>query len=718
MVARPKVQRRKPVPTILQIEQTECGVACLAMIMASHGMHVGLERLREMAGVSRDGTRASNLLKAARNVGLVAKGFRKEPEQLHEIPWPAILHWNFNHFVVLEGLTSSFAYLNDPASGRRKVPLDELREAFTGVVIACEPGPDFKPSGAPPSVLAALAERLSGTRAILPQIIIASGLLVVPGVALPVLSRVFVDDILTTRQADWIIPFTLLLAASTLVQGALVLFQQSLLARLEVRLAFLPTAKMLWHMLRLPMSFYTQRHPGELANRLEANERLATLLSGEFATSIFNLLSMVVYAVVMFLLDPVLAIALVLLQSVYFLTLSISNRLQARNARLQAAQSGKLIAATVGAIRAIETIKASATEREAFQRWAGHQARLLSLRSSQGRVEALIGVVPGLLSALSAAAVLGLGGLRVMDGAISLGTLIAFQALAVSFYTPIASLVQLAGQIQMVKADIDRADDLMRAPAASHETKDAAPASFEMRAEDLVFGYSPLDPPFINGFSLTLRPGARVALVGGSGSGKSTVGRLLAGLFTPWSGTISIGGVALSDLDPARRATLCGYVDQEIFLFEGTVQDNLSLWDPGVSDARLMRALSDAAILDDIVMRKGQLKSLVNEGGSNFSGGQRQRLEISRVLAAEPSIVILDEATSALDPATEKLIDDNLRARGCTTIIIAHRLSTIRDCDEIIVMKQGRIVERGDHETLMTAAGEYAALIAEGSGHG
>lgn len=718
MVPRSNVKRRKPVPTILQIEQTECGVACLAMIMASYGMHVGLERLREMAGVSRDGTRASNLLKAARNVGLVAKGFRKEPEQLHEVPWPAILHWNFNHFVVLEGLTSNFAYLNDPATGRRKVPLDEVREAFTGVVIACEPGADFKPSGAPPSVLASLAERLAGTRAILPQIIVASALLVVPGVALPVLSRVFVDDILTTRQADWIIPFTLLLAACTLVQSALVLFQQTLLARLEARLAFLPAAKMLWHMLRLPMNFYTQRHPGELANRLDANEKLATLLSGEFATSIFNLMSMIAYATVMLLLDPLLAIALILLQSVYFLTLSVSNRLQARNARLQTAQSGKLIAATVGAIRAIETIKASATEREAFQRWAGHQARLLSLRSSHGTVEALIGIVPGLLSALSAATVLGLGGLRVMDGAISLGTLIAFQALAVSFYTPIASLVQLAGQIQMVKADIDRADDLMRAPAASFVAQDIAPTGFEMRAENLVFGYSPLDAPFINGFSLSLRPGARVALVGGSGSGKSTVGRLLAGLFTPWSGTISIGGIPLNELDPARRATLCGYVDQEIFLFEGTVQDNLSLWDPGVSDARLMRALSDAAILDDIVMRKGQLSSLVNEGGSNFSGGQRQRLEIGRVLAAEPSIVILDEATSALDPATEKLIDDNLRARGCTTIIIAHRLSTIRDCDEIIVMKDGRIVERGDHETLMSAAGEYAALIAEGSGHG
>lgn len=718
MAPRPHAKRRKPVPTILQIEQTECGVACLAMILASYGMHIGLERLREMAGVSRDGTRASNLLKAARRVGLTAKGFRKEPEQLHEVPWPAILHWNFNHFVVLEGLNASFAYLNDPATGRRKIPLDELRQAFTGVVIACEPGADFEPSGAQPSVLSALAERLAGTRALLPQIIIASGLLVVPGVALPVLSRIFVDDILTTRQTDWIIPFTVLLATITLAQAALVLLQQMLLARLEVRLAFLPATKMLWHMLRLPMSFYAQRHPGELANRLDANEKLASLLSGQFATSIFNLLSMIVYAGVMLLLDPVLAVAIILLQCIYFLTLSVSNRLQSRNARLQAAQSGKLIAATVGAIRAIETIKASATEREAFQRWAGHQARLLSLRSSQGRVEALIGIVPGLLSALSAAAVLGLGGLRVMDGAISLGTLIAFQALAVSFYTPIASLVQLAGQIQMVKADIDRADDLMRAPAAHFEAEDATLASFELRAEDLVFGYSPLDPPFVNGFSLTLRPGARVALVGGSGSGKSTVGRLLAGLFTPWSGTISIGGIGLNELDPARRAAICGYVDQEIFLFEGTVEDNLSLWDPGVSDRRLIRALSDAAVLDDVIMRKGQLLSQVNEGGTNFSGGQRQRLEIARVLAAEPSIVILDEATSALDPATEKRIDDNLRARGCTTIIIAHRLSTIRDCDEIIVMKDGRIVERGDHETLMAAAGEYAALIAEGAGHG
>lgn len=711
-------KRRRPVPTILQIEQTECGVACLAMILACHGRHIGLEQLRVLAGVSRDGTRASNLLKAARGFGLLAKGFRKEPEHLHEVPWPAILHWNFNHFVVLEGIVGAYAYLNDPACGRRKVTLEELRQAFTGVVIACEPGPEFTPEGSPPSVITALSSRLVATGLALPQILVASLLLVVPGVALPVFSRVFVDDVMTAAQTDWILPFSLLLAATTLAQGLLVMFQQTMLARLEARLAFLPTTKMLWHMLRLPMSFYAQRHPGELASRLDANTRLASLLSGELATSAFNLLSMVIYAIVMLLLDPLLASSLIGLQTVYLITLKLSARWQAQNARLQSAQTGNLVAATIGPIRAIETIKASGLELEAFQRWAGYQARLLSLRSRQGKMDVLLSVVPSLLSSLTAATVIGLGGLRVMDGAISLGTLIAFQALAISFSGPIASLVQLAGQIQATKADIDRADDLMRAPVALSSDSPARPGNFEIHAENLVFGYSPLDPPLIDGFSLSLRPGARVALVGGSGSGKSTVGRLLAGLLSPWSGSVAIGGVGLTDMDPARRASICGYVDQDVFLFEGTVQDNLTLWDHGIADASLTKALADAAILDDILMRKGQLLSAVAEGGTNFSGGQRQRLEVARVLAADPAIVILDEATAALDPATEKMIDDNLRRRGCTTLIIAHRLSTIRDCDEIIVMRGGRIVERGDHDGLMAARGEYAALISEGAGHG
>lgn len=700
-------------PTILQIEHAECGVACLAMVLAFYGLHVGLEELRIQAGVSRDGTKASNLLRAARHCGLEATGFRKEPEQLREIEWPAILHWNFNHFVVLERISGGIATINDPADGRRKIPMRELEQCFTGVALVFRPGENFKPAGKRLSSLRSIAERLAGTRAVLFCILAASLFLVVPGVALPVFARAFVDDILVAGQEDWFLPFCLLLIGLILFQAAVTLFQQHLLMRLETRLAFLPAAAQLWHMLRLPANFYTQRHPGELASRLDANERLASLLSGELAANIFNLASMAAYAAIMFAFDPLLATLLVAIQSVYAVVLRHAMRRQALNARQQVAAAGKLIAATIGPIRSVETLKASGLENEAFRRWAGYQARLLGLRSDQGHIEALLTVVPMLLQALTGAAVLGIGGLRVMEGAMTLGTLLAFQALAVSFSAPVAGLLALAGQIQQIRADLERTDDLMRAPAMTPPTNTRPPEGTEFAAESLSFGYSPLDPPLIVDFSLTLRPGERIAIVGGSGSGKSTVGRLLAGLLEPWGGKVTIGGVDQNDIPASHRAALRGYVDQDIFLFEGTVHDNLTLWNSGVSESKIAQALSDAALLDDILTRKGRLFAAVSENGGNFSGGQRQRLEIARVLTGNPEILILDEATSALDTATEREIDASLRRRGCACVIIAHRTATIMDCDEIIVMKAGRIVEHGTHETLLANNGEYAALVAE-----
>lgn len=703
--------RPRATPQILQIEAVECGAASLAIVLAHHGRWVTLEDMRIACGVSRDGTKASNLLKAARHFGLIAKGFRKEAEGLADIPWPAILHWNFNHFVVLEGIRGDRVFINDPATGRRTITRRELAEAFTGVVLAFEPAETFECAGAPPLALPMMLERLKGSRQGLVFVLLASLALVIPGIAVPVFTRVFIDNVLIDRQHDWLLAFTVAMLAVLLLRGTATALQQAGLRRLEMKQVIVPASKLLWHLLRLPAEFYAQRHPGEMASRLNANERIADLLSGRLASTVFNLTSLLAYAVILWLISPLLASCILATQLLYGLVVYQGGKMQRRQSLKLSSDLGNLLAATLGPIRAIETLKVSNMEGQAYRQWAGHHSRVLRTRADLTLTQTLVNAIPASIQALTAVLVLVLGAMSVMLGDLSIGALVAFQGLAQSFNAPVLDLIGLAGQIQTIRADLVKIADISRARPVAMGDAAAEPASSRIELDRVSFGYSPLDPPLIDDFTLSLKPGARVALVGGSGSGKTTIGRMIAGLQSPWSGEIRIGGVDARMLTQARRSGVIGYVDQEIFLFEGSVRDNLTLWDASLPEMALVAALSDAAILDDVLMRAGQLDAPVAEGGLNFSGGQRQRLELARVLAANPSLVVLDEATAALDPVTEKQIDDNLRRRGCGCLIIAHRLSTIRDCEEIIVLDRGRIVERGDHDTLMALEGEYAALV-------
>lgn len=705
--------RRRPraTPQILQIEAVECGAASLAIVLAHHGCWVTLEDMRIACGVSRDGTKASNLLKAGRHFGLTAKGFRKEVEGLADIPMPAILHWNFNHFVVLEGLRGESVFINDPASGRRTITRRELADAFTGVVLAFEPAETFERAGAPPLAMPMLLERLKGSRKGLVYVLAASLALVLPGIAVPVFTRVFVDNILIGRQHDWLLAFTVAMLSVLCLRGAATALQQAGLRRLEMKQVIVPAGKLLWHLLRLPAEFYAQRHPGEMASRLNANERIADLLSGKLASTVFNLTSLFAYAVILWLISPLLASCILATQLLYGIVIHLGGKAQRRQSVRLSFDLGNLLAATLGPIRAIETLKASNMEGQAYRQWAGHHNRVLRTRAELTLTQTLVNAIPAGIQALTAVLVLVLGAVGVMRGELSIGALVAFQGLAQGFNAPVLDLIGLVGQIQAIRADLVKIADVSRAKPVSPGHAAAVPASSRVELDHLRFGYSPLDPPLIEDFNLSLKPGTRVALVGGSGSGKTTIGRLIAGLQTPWSGEIRIGGVDAQALTQARRSGVIGYVDQEIFLFEGSVRDNLTLWDDTLAEAALVAALSDAAMLDDVLMRAGQLDAHVAEGGLNFSGGQRQRLELARVLAANPALVVLEEATAALDPVTEKQIDDNLRRRGCGCLIIAHRLSTIRDCEEIIVLDRGRIVERGGHDALMALEGEYAALV-------
>lgn len=715
---------RARVPTVLQMEAVECGAAALAMVLARFGRLVPLEELREACGVSRDGSKASNMVKAARAYGVVARGFKKEPAALRGMPLPMIVHWNFNHFVVLEGWGRGRVFLNDPAYGPRAVDEEEFDQSFTGVALTFEPGPDFRPGGEGRRMRDALRRRLAGSHAALLLVVLAGLALTVPGMLVPVFTRVYVDDVMVKGMSDWVAPLLAAMAVTAVLLAALTALQQHHLLRLETRLALGTSARFFWHVLRLPMGFFTQRYPGEIASRVGINDRVAQILSGELATAVLGVVVIVCYAVLMAYYDALLTAMVVVTAALNLAALHLVSRRRVDLSQRIVQDRGKAMGTAMGGLMNIETLKATGAESDFFARWAGYYAKTVNAQGELGLATQALAVVPPLLTAASVALLLGVGGARVMDGEMSVGMLVAFQVLMLSFLAPVNQLVALGSTIQEVRGDMGRLDDVLRAEArpspvlapdaAAGSEADGMPArlSGALELRRVSFGYSRLAPALVQDVSLSLRPGSRVALVGGSGSGKSTLARLVSGLYEPWAGEILFDGIPRAGVPAGVVAASLAVVDQEVFLFEGTVRDNLALWDPTVTDADLVAAARDACIHDDVAARPGAYASRVEEGGRNFSGGQRQRLEIARALVQRPSLLVLDEATSALDPATELAIDDHLRRRGCSCLIVAHRLSTIRDCDEIIVLEAGRIVQRGTHEELRDAPGPYAALIA------
>jgi NHLM bacteriocin system ABC transporter peptidase/ATP-binding protein len=752
----PKPKYRKVrTPTIMQMEAVECGAACLAMVLAHHGVMVPLEEVRAACGVSRDGSKASNVVKAARRYALEAKGFRKEPAELRELPVPMIVHWNFNHFVVLDGFHKGRAYLNDPAQGPRQVPDAEFDESFTGVALTFEKGPDFKPGGVRPGLLNALLPRLAGSRVAVVYAVLVGLALVVPALVVPTFSRVYLDDVLVKGLAFWLRPLLIVMAATAILQAVLTWLQQHYLLKLETKLAVGMSSRFFWHVLRLPVGFFTQRYAGEVSSRVSLNDRVAQLLSGELATTVLNIVMIAFYAGLMMQYDVVLTLLGVGTALLNLLVLRMSDRRRTELSQRLQQDRGKMLGVAMGGLQTIETLKATGSESDFFARWAGHQAKTLNANQKLSLITQGLTNSPPMLLSINTALLLGVGGMRVMDGHLSMGMLMAFQGLMTAFLGPVNRMVGLGGTLHEVKANLNRLDDVLRAeldpnaaavledtatgsalsgppgrvavPAIFGPAGEAAPAE-EARPEpevgelprlagylelrDVSFGYSPLDPPLIEGFNLKLRPGSRVALVGGSGCGKSTVSRLVAGLYPVWTGEVLFDGRPRSEIAPAVLASSLAVVDQDVFLFEGTIRDNLSLWDTTLTDQSVVQAARDASIHPDVSARNNGYQARVEEGGRNFSGGQRQRLELARALAGAPSILVLDEATSALDPVTEKEIDDALRRRGCTCLIVAHRLSTIRDCDEIIVMERGKIVQRGTHEEMIGVAGPYRDLIA------
>jgi NHLM bacteriocin system ABC transporter peptidase/ATP-binding protein len=716
----PVAKGRVRVPTVIQMEAAECGAACLSMILGYYGKYVPLEQLRTACGVSRDGARASSVVAAARKYGLVARGFQMELKELATAGKPLIVYWAFQHFMVLEGIRKSFGktlvHVNDPANGPRVIEWEEFDSGFTGIVLTFEPGPEFSPGGRPVNVLGALLSRRQRTGRALPLILLASLLLIPAGLVTPAFNQIFIDWVLAGQSGGFVVPLLAAIAATAVITLVLTSIQQYYLLSVETRLALFGSARFFRRLLRLPVEFLMQRQPAEVAQRVAANDQVAQILTRDLATAALNLILVVFYAVVLVRYDPLLGAIGVGMALLNIVVLRQVARVRTDAVAALRADRGRLMTASFNTLSSIETVKATGAEQDAFARWAGFLAKVVAGRQRLGVPTAILAVVPPLLATANTGLILLIGGLKVVAGGISIGLLIAFQGLLSSLSRPVTQVTNLGESLQDVAADVTRLHDVERYPLDRAFIQSATVTGTRLDGylefADVSFGYNPLAPPVLKNVSFSVVPGRRLAIVGGSGSGKSTIGRLVTGLFEPWSGQVLLDGKPRTEIAREVIGSSVSFVDQDISLYEGTVRDNLTLWDDDTSDEAVSSALRDAAIFDMVAGRPGGIHSRIAEGGRNFSGGQRQRLELARALVPRPTLLVLDEATSALDPDTEQVIADNLRRRGCACVIIAHRLSTVRDADEIIVLDHGEVVERGRHYDLLAANGHYARLIA------
>lgn len=711
----PKVAK---VPVVMQMETLECGAASLGMVLAYYGKWLPLEQLRADCGVSRDGCNARNLLIAARAHGLRAEGYRMEPEDLRDITFPAIIHWDFNHFVVLNGFKKKKAVINDPGRGTIEVDLDEFDKSFTGVVLCFETTDEFAPSGKPKSVWDFARKRLTGTSTAFAFVILTGLLTAGIGIIIPVFSRVFMDHILTGKNREWLVPFLAAVAFTLLFQFVVSALQGVYWLKIEGKLAIEANASFMWHVLRLPVEFFAQRSIGDISSRQAGNEAIASTLIGQLAPIFLNTILLLLYLGIMLRYNILLAIIGMAAALLNILAVRLIAEKRVNLSRLVMRDGGKLSGVTMAGFEMIETIKASGAENNFFQRWAGYFAKQSNAQVNFNRANQFFGMIPPLIQQGTNIAVLVIGVYLILDGAFTIGMLLAFQGLLISFLTPVNQLVGVSqGMIEM-RSHMERVEDVFNYEADVPGQPGNPPSNVgegklrgEVELKDITFGYNKLAPPLISDFSLHLKAGGSVAFVGGSGSGKSTLAKLIAGLYEPWAGEIRFDQVRRDAIQRGRLTSSVACVDQEIVLFEDSIMDNLTMWDNTLDESTVIQACKDAQIHEEIMAREGGYSHVVKEGGKNFSGGQRQRLEIARALAQEPTLLILDEATSALDTKTEELLMQAIRERGISLIIVAHRLSTIRDCDEIIVLDAGGVVERGTHEELMEIGGKYSALI-------
>ena len=703
-------------PTIYQMESTECGAASLAMILGYFGRHVPLEKMRIECGVTRDGSNAKNLMRAGKRFGLEVHGYRKELDGLLKLPVPCIIHWNFNHFVVWEGVKGKYCYINDPAQGRRKLTIEDVDDCFTGVVLTFRKTPDFVPSQKTDTLLSFVRQRLKNQYGSLAALAAIGFLLIFPGFVIPVFSQFFIDEILIGGNDDIVTRLLLVMIFTLLFRAVLRYYRGMLLLRLQNKITLISAHRFLTHFFRLPIGFFSQRYAGDLSQRVENNNNIGVFLTSDMAETVLNIMTALFYLILLFTYSPLLTFIGLVIVAVNLTIMRYGSRVIGDLSLKTQQDQGRLYGSLFSGISVSASLKASGTENEYAGKLQGHYAMGIKMDQQLGRKQELLNAIPEVTDQLTTIIIMVTGAMLVIKGDITEGMLVAYNSLLSSFMEPINNLAGFVQKIQTAKADMRRVDDIMRYrqdPSFDDETKVEMGQKLMgyMSLDSIAFGYSVLDPPLVEDFSFDMAPGSSIAFVGASGSGKSTVAKICSGLYKPWEGKVLFDGVPAQQVPQEVLAASVATVSQDITLFSGTVRDNLTMWNHVIPHADVVRAAKDACIHDLITSKPGAYDFMVSEGGTNFSGGQRQRLEIARALATNPSILIMDEATSALDPVVEKQILDNIKRRGCTCIIVAHRLSAIRDCDEIIVMEHGKIVQRGVHDTLAKEEGHYQSLI-------
>lgn len=706
------------VPVMVQMEALECGATCLTMILAYYGKWLAPEKVRADCAVSRDGVNAGNMVRAARSYGLTAKGYRTEVAALHKGPFPCIIHWNFNHFVVLDGFAKNGSpVLNDPARGRVEITPKELEDSYTGIMITLVPGEDFVPGGAPKSIWTFVRRRLQGTGPAFAFITLTGIISALFGMITPGFNRIFIDRLLSCQNPEWAAPFLFAVLGMGLLAFIVSCAQTLSSLRINGKFDVVANSQFVWKLFHLPLEFFTQRSTADLLQRQGSNAAVASTVVNLLSPLLLKLVLAIFYLVVMLRYSVVLSLIGI---AALAIDLAFSNYLSNRRmnaSRVQMRDSARLSATGMQGIEMIETIKASGAEEGFFRRWSGLQATVNALDVRCQRGELLLNMVPAFLSSLCSTAILIIGVYLILQGQFTYGMVMAFQGYLSSFTGPVQTLIRTGQQLQEMRTRMERIDDVMDYPDDPIFTgHTAAPDSYSkltghVEIRDVTFGYNRLKEPLIRNFNLTLTPGKKVAIVGGSGCGKSTIARLISGLYHPWSGEILFDGVHISEIDRSIFTGSVAVVDQDITLFADTIANNIKMWDDSIEDFEMILAARDAQIHTDIMQREGGYQHKLLENGADLSGGQRQRLEIARVLAQDPTILILDEATSALDAKTEYNVVNAISNRGITCIVVAHRLSTIRDCDEILVLDHGQVAERGTHDELYAQGGLYTRLV-------